>query len=113
MEKKLVPALIDNKHILEEWDWIADGGDYVWDQHKNNVFLMFFDNHVPWLMDYMFGGNVIRVRQISPAFNADSFESVKNKLLATNESTDCTNVFVELKFPGDGSIIASYWAKNE
>lgn len=110
MEKN-VPALIDNKNILEEWEWIADGGDYVWDQYKNNVFLMFFDNHIPWLMDYMFGGNSVRIRQVSPAFNIDSFESVKKNLLRCNDSFESTNVFVKLEFPGDGSIIASYWSE--
>ena len=111
MEKKFIPLPIDGKNILEDWEWLADDGRYLEDSHRNSVFVMFFDNHVPWTMSYMRYGNAIHLQQVCPAYSQASFLSVKKKLLSASDKEQ--GVTVSLSFPGDGSIIAFFWGENE
>ena len=104
---KKIPARIDDKDIIAEWDWLSDS--YIEDNVGSSYTGLFFDNHTPWVMDYIWGGNIVTLSQVGPVFDKRSFESVKKKFYATNEDTDSHGVTAEIITFGDNTMSVSFW----
>lgn len=90
---KKIPAIIDDKDIIAEWNWLAN--DYLEDNVGTLHHILFFNNHIPWIMYYNFGSNIIKLHQISFNYNEKSLNDVKEKFLSTNENTEYHGVTAE------------------
>ena len=104
---KKIPAPIDDKNVMAEWDWLSD--NYMEDHIGSAYTVLFFDNHIPWIMEYTFGANTMQLHQIGKQFNSDSFRNVFSKIAATNEDTDCHLVTAEIAISTHNHISVSYW----
>ena len=84
MEKRFIPAPIDNKHILEDFADDLHWNKCVEHRSKGIVRQAFYDEDVLWELIYIFGDNMCFLLARSGASSSinKSMEKMRNTMLA-------------------------------
>lgn len=87
MEKKLIPAPIDNKNVLEDFTDVLHNSEYTEWRSNGLVKQAFWDGGNLWVVSYRFGCNVFMVNLVQQ--DADYMQSkirVREQIEELNQS---------------------------
>lgn len=112
MEKNLIPAPIDNKNILEEWDWLTNGEELCRRRSNTNE-IYFLHNEILYRLRYQFGCHKFSIECLD-SFNDFSHDKIEMLKTIRIVEEDSQNVKVDVRvYSASRTYFCSYFFVEE
>lgn len=112
MENKKVPAYIDDKNVIEDWEFLTDGYE-ISDTRERLRKVAFFNRNCLWVIEYVIGFHEFELKCMdyneAEGYLEESSKDIKERLDGINDP----NIVLEYTQNGLSSFQCAFYFSEE